>query len=184
MTNVHHRPGQGPDADLEESLQQRVEREAGITFSAVEWSFLRLAASRASDEFHSGPVDVESRRRIDRLHKRAHLFAASLDEVRPMLSRALGEKGQWLCDNELAAEMDEAASDQMRGWIGDCDIEFFRRLAEQARFLERCARQAVATSPKAEPGAGRGRVPAGGVASQSHRVPALVGLVRRPRLAG
>lgn len=29
-----------------------------------------------------------------------------------------------------------------------------------------------------------GRVPAGGVASQSHRVPALVGLVRRPRLAG
>jgi hypothetical protein len=30
----------------------------------------------------------------------------------------------------------------------------------------------------------RGRVPAGGVASQSHRVPALVGLVRRPRLAG
>ncbi|MFC5507628.1 MobF family relaxase [Bosea massiliensis] len=30
----------------------------------------------------------------------------------------------------------------------------------------------------------KGRVPAGGVASQSHRVPALVGLVRRPRLAG
>lgn len=155
MNQVHHRPGQGPDADHEESLQQRVEREAGIALSAMEWGFLRLAANRASDEFHSGPVDVESRHRIERLHKRAHLFAASLDEIRPMLSQALGEKGKWLCDNELAAEMDEAASDQIRIWIGDSDIEFFRRLAEQARFLERCARKAVDASPKARKGQGK-----------------------------
>jgi hypothetical protein len=155
MTEVHHRPGQGPDADREESLQQRVEREAGIAFSAIEWSFLRLAANRASDEFHSGPVDVESRRRIDLLSKRAQLFAASLEKTGTMLSQAVGKRGQWLCDNELAAEMDETASDQMREWIGESDVEYFQRLAAQVRFIEQCAQKAFDASPKAEKGKGK-----------------------------
>lgn len=155
MTAVHHRPGQGPDADREESLQQRVEREARVTFSAMEWSFLRLAANRASEEFYSGPVDVESRKRIDLLRRRAQLFAASLEEVSPMLSQAFGKQGQWLSDNELAAEMDESATDQLREWIGESDVEFFRRLAAQVRFIEQCAQKAFDASPKADKGKGK-----------------------------